>query len=338
MEKTTMDFKNLLNLPTQLFSYKDQLLEYIQLEGVVSRAEVLVSGDCQLIKAQAVINPDVTWQEAKKFYNFLPRKDQAQVRKSGQQLQQGWYNPVTGELDAPGRKPTDERGILVCQMYLQQGATCAYSGDGPCHILDFQVEHIISENGDYPDNIVLVLANVNENKKQNLVSFVNRAEKNLLKGQKVYEREINKKRQNSVSRKGLKEEIELMSKEELKAYVKENGPNKYVWRAVGMSSLGEFRILKNSGQRRAGGSQGNYKGVLDTIAQEFLFGDEEVSKDIFSVCRLLTSEYREGRIQNDVYAREIVSIIETSNNTSSNFSSEKLFNQIVRSSYQWPHL
>ena len=105
-----------------------------------------------------------------------------------------------------------------------------------------------------------------------------------------------------------------------------------------MSSLGEFRILKNSGQKRAGGSQGNYKAVLDTVAREFLFGDEEVAKDIFECCRLLTSKYRNGEIQNNVYAEHICSIIETSPHVPPSFSTEKLFNQILRSTYTWTHL
>jgi hypothetical protein len=333
----SLTVKQLLNIKPQV-TYKDQTLEYDQLQGVAHRAEVLLSGDCKAIKTQSILNPDVTWEEAKEFYNSLSRKDQGMVRKSGQQLEQGWYNPTTGKLDIPGSKPTKERGILICQMYLQQGALCAYSGDGPCHILDFQVEHIVPENGDFPHNIVLALANVNENKKQDIVSFVSRAQKNLLKGRETYQTLIDARRSTTAEKSKEGDVIKAMSIEDLRDYVTANGCNKYVWRRVGMSSLGEFRVLKETGQKRAGGSQGNYKAVLDTVSREYLFGDEDIARDLFSACRLLTSKYRNGEIQNNVYAEHICSIIETSEHTPSGFNAQKLFNQIVTTSYEWTHL
>jgi hypothetical protein len=318
--------------------YKDQLLEFSQLQGVVDRADILLGGDLESIKQQSITNTEVTWEMATDFYNSFPVEIRDLIKKSGQQLLQGWYNPLTKELDAPGSKPTDERGILICQMYLQQDAKCAYSGDGPCHILDFQVEHIVPEDGDYPENIVLVLANVNENKKQNMVTFVNRARRSLSKGREAYQAKIDLKRQENIQNNKDKDKIMAMNFEQLREYVIANGCNKYVWRNVGMSSLGEFRILKNSGKKRAGGSQGNYRMVLDTVAREFLFGDKEVSKDLFSACRLLTSKYRNGEIQNDVYGEHIASIIETSEHKPQNFCFEKLVNQITNSTYKWPHL
>lgn len=318
--------------------YKDQLLEFKQLQGVVQRSEILLSLVQNDIKQQSILDESVTWEVATKFYNSLDKKTQNMVKKSGQQMEQGWYNPSTKKLDKPGSKPTNERGILVCQMYLQQAACCAYSGDGPYHILDFQVEHIIPEEGDFPYNIVLVLANVNENKKQDMVSFVLRAKKNLAKGEDAYQAEINSRREASSEKSALGKTVMAMSFSELKEYVEVNGCNKYVWRRVGMSSLGEFRVLKNSGQRRAGGSQGNYKAVLDTISREFLFGEKEVAEDLFKTCRLLTASYRNGEIQNDVYAEHICDIIKTSSFVPSGFKPEKLFDQIVNSTYKWPHL
>lgn len=330
-------FENsLLNLQPKV-AYKDQLLEFNQVEGVVARAQILLDGDCEAIKNQS-IECNVSWEEATEFFNSLPRKTQNMVKKSGQQLEQGWYNPNTKQLDAPGSKPTKERGILICQMYLQQGAKCAYSGDGPCHILDFQVEHIVPENGDFPENIVLALANVNENKKQDMVAFVERAQKNLAKGKDAYQAEIDARRHSSKQKSAEGDRIMGMSFSELQEFVSTKGCNKYVWRNIGMSSLGEFRILKNSGQKRAGGSQGNYKMVLDTIAREYLFGDKDVASDLFQAARMLTSEYRNGQIQNDVYAEHLSTMISTSEHTPARFSTEKLFNQIIKSTYEWPHL
>ena len=48
--------------------------------------------------------------------------------------------------------------------------------------------------------------------------------------------------------------------------------DKYVWRNIGMSNLSPFRVRKD-GTVRSGGTQGNYKDVLNTIAAEYLFGD-----------------------------------------------------------------
>jgi hypothetical protein len=223
-------------------------------------------------------------------------------------------------------------------MYLKQGARCAYSGDGPCHILDFQVEHIVPEDGDYPFNIVLALANVNENKKQDMKSFVHRAQQNLLKGEIAYQQEIDARRKASAEKSREGDAIMAMTIEELCEYVSAFGCNKYVWRNVGMSSLGEFRILKKTGQKRAGGSQGNYKAILDTISREYLFGDTEMAKDLFHTCRLLYSSYLNGEIQNKVYAEHVCDIIGTSSYVPVGYKPEKLFNQIVNSTYTWPHL
>jgi hypothetical protein len=231
MSKRNQPMSHLSDLIPQV-KYKDQLLEFSQLQGVVDRADILLGGDLESIKQQSITNTEVTWEMATDFYNSFPVEIRDLIKKSGQQLLQGWYNPLTKELDAPGSKPTDERGILICQMYLQQDAKCAYSGDGPCHILDFQVEHIVPEDGDYPENIVLVLANVNENKKQNMVTFVNRARRSLSKGREAYQAEIDLKRQENIQNIKDKDKIMAMNFEQLREYVIANGCNKYVWRNV----------------------------------------------------------------------------------------------------------
>lgn len=335
MEKTNT--LSLLSIGRQV-AYKDQLLEYRQVVGVAARSEVLLCGSQEKIKQQSILNPKVSWEDAKAFYESCPTQTRNMIRKSGQQLEQGWYNPNTGKLDAPGSKPSHERGILICQMYLQQGARCAYSGDGPCNILDFQVEHIVPEDGDYPFNIVMVLANVNENKKQDMVSFVARAQQNLLEGEVAYQKKIDAKREASSKKSKEGDVIMAMDIEALREYVSAFGCNKYVWRNVGMSSLGDFRILKKTGQRRAGGSQGNYKAVLDTISREFLFGDRDTAKDLFNACRRLYSAYLNGEIQNTVYAENVCDIIQSSSFVPDGFKPDKLYNQIVKSTYTWPHL
>ena len=148
----------------------DQRLTFRQLVGLLNQKE-------KVLKRQFLSNKNVSWKEAEQVYNSFSNSEKGKIRSSGQQLLQGYYNPSTETLDPPKTPPTTERGIMIVQMYLQQEALCNYTGCGPYHILDFSVEHIDPSVGDYPNNITLVLANVNGNrKKSSLENFIARQE------------------------------------------------------------------------------------------------------------------------------------------------------------------
>ncbi len=319
--------------------YKDQLLTFIQLEGVVARKDI-ITGPAQAIVAQAKIN-DFSWESAAQAYSTFTKEEQADIRKSGQQLLAGYYDPLTDTIGAPGANPTEARGIMITQMYLNQDRCCAYSGDGPYHILDFQVEHIDPTAGDRPENIVLVLANINENKKQSAQNFIERCERRYEMGELEYNIWY-KSMKDAVKRNHkMKAEILSMSEHELCQYWLTRTTtkyDKYVWRNIGMSSLSEFRILKGSGIKRAGGTQGNYVDILNTIAAEYLFGDPDLARDIYQCARLFRSNYLNGRIQREDYALFNMEIIELSNHLHPGYNREKFYNNIVRNNYSWPHL
>jgi hypothetical protein len=319
--------------------YKDQLLTYKQLVGIIERKKIL-SGDPSLIIESSKIN-DFSWDDAYRAYCTFTKEEQEDIRKSGQQLLTGYYNPTKGSKDLPGVAPTDARGVLITQMYLNQDRCCAYSGDGPYHILDFQVEHIDQKLGDHPDNIVLVLANVNENKKQSIENFIERCQKRFDMGEMEYEIWY-KSMKDAVKRNHkMKAEILSMNEHELCQYWMSRTTNKYdkyVWRNIGMSSLSEFRILKDSGIKRAGGTQGNYVDILNTIAAEYLFGDPDLAREIYQCARLFRSNYLNGQIQREDYALFNIEIIELSNHIYPGYNREKFYNSVVRNNYSWPHL
>ena len=319
--------------------YKDQLLTFKQLEGVIARKDIII-GSSEAIVKQAKIN-DFSWESAAQAYATFTKDEQTDIRKSGQQLLSGYYDPTTDTIGAPGANPTEARGIMITQMYLNQDRCCAYSGDGPYHILDFQVEHIDSAAGDRPENIVLVLANINENKKQSAKNFIERCERRYEMGEMEYNIWY-KSMKDAVKRNHkMKAEILSMSEHELCQYwLTRTTPkyDKYVWRNIGMSSLSEFRIGKTSGIKRAGATQGNYVDILNTVAAEHLFGDPDLAREIYQCARLFRSNYLNGQIQNEDYALFNMEIIELSNHVHSGYNREKFYNNIVRNNYSWPHL
>lgn len=319
--------------------YKDQLLTFKQLEGVVARKDI-ITGPAEAIVAQAKIN-DFSWESAAQAYATFTKEEQADIRKSGQQLLAGYYDPLTNTMGLPGANPTEARGIMITHMYLNQDRCCAYSGDGPYHILDFQVEHIDPTAGDRPENIVLVLANINENKKQSAQNFIERCERRYEMGEMEYNIWYKSMKDAVKSNHKMKAEILSMSEHELCQYWLTRTTtkyDKYVWRNIGMSSLSEFRILKTSGIKRAGGTQGNYVDILNTIAAEYLFGDPDLARDIYQCARLFRSNYLNGRIQREDYAMFNMEIIELSNHVHPGYTREKFYNSIVRNNYSWPHL
>lgn len=319
--------------------YKDQLLTYKQLEGVIARKDLLMGPADQIIK-QSKIN-DFSWESARQAYSTFTTDERADIRKSGQQYEQGYWNPETQSINPPGVNPTNARGILVTQMYLNQDRCCAYSGDGPYHILDFQVEHIDPIGGDHPDNIVLVLANVNENKKQSVESFIDRCQYRYDMGEMEYEIWYKSIKDATKRNHKMKAEILSMSDHELCQYWLTRTTtkyDKYVWRNIGMSSLSEFRILKSTGVKRAGGTQGNYVDILNTIAAEYLFGNPDVAREIYKSARLFRSTFLNGLIQRETYALLNMEIIELSNHVNPGYTREKFYNSVVRNNYSWPHL
>lgn len=324
---------------TRKIDYKDQLLTYEQLSGVIARKHIL-SGSAENIIKQATIN-NFSWESAQQAYCTFTSDERADIRKSGQQLATGYYNPNTQSIDPPGIQPTNARGILVTQMYLNQDRCCAYSGDGPYHILDFQVEHIDPSGGDHPDNIVLVLSNVNENKKRSLDNFLERCQYRYDMGEMEYTKWY-KDMKDAVKRGQKKKSLILsMDDEELRTYWSTRSTpkyDKYVWRNIGMSSLSEFRILKNTGEKRAGGSQGNYVDVLSTIAAEYLFGDPDLAREIYKSARLFRSTFLHGQIQREIYALLTAEVIELSNHINPGYNKEKFLNSVNRNNYSWPHL
>lgn len=324
---------------TRTINYKDQLLTYKQLKGVIARKHILAGPASEIIK-QAKIN-DFSWGSAQQAYSTFTADERADIRKSGQQLRQGYWNPETQSIDAPGVNPTNSRGIFITQMYLNQDRCCAYTGDGPYHILDFQVEHIDPNGGDHPDNMVLVLANVNENKKQSVENFLERCQYRYDMGEREYTKWY-KDMKDAVKRGHKKKSVILsMEDDELRTYWETRSTtkyDKYVWRNIGMSSLGEFRIHVKTGQERAGGTQGNYVDILSTIAAEYLFGDPDLAREIYESARLFRSAYLNGKIQRDVYAILNTEIIELSNHIYPGYNREKFINNVIRNNYSWQHL
>jgi hypothetical protein len=329
-----------MKIPTlkPTIDYKDQLLTLTQIECLISRKEIMSKTPTEIQQACKIC--DITWEEAEQVYYSFDTPTRAMIRKSGQQLQQGYYNPSKGDLDAPGTQPTDARGILITKMWIEQGFKCAYTSDGPRSILDFQVEHIIPGEGDYPSNIVLVLANVNENKKSSTMEyFIERNIKRYERGE--YETWYKSMKEAAAKNQKVKVEILDMDDEELRAYIT-GTPNKkydkYLWRNIGMSSLSGFRIKKSTGEKRAGGSQGNYKEVLNTILLEYLFGDQDLAREIYNSAKLFRSKYLEGQIQSDVYAHLTADVIELSNHVVSGYNRDKFISKVIRNNYSWPHL
>ena len=320
----------------------NQILDWEQCQGLINNKRNLLMG--RQVVRDAVMVRDVSWEEAEDFYNNLSTPDRAMVRKSGQQgicgegeNTLGWYDPDT---DALTKNPTHGRGILICQLYLNQGGRCAYTQTGPYNILDFQVEHIIANGGDHPDNWFLVAYNVNENRKQSrMTKFINRWEKRAANGQEEFEKWYNDLKK--AANKGQRAKVTILSMEEddLRDYL-DICPakyEKYMWRNIGMSSLQPFRLTK-AGVARPGGSQGNYKEVLNTVLNEYLRGDKELARQIYRVIRIGAAKYVNGEINNTDYVEIMCEMIELSNHQAVKYNREKFTAKVLRNTYSWPNL
>jgi len=312
--------------------YKSQILSYEEAMALVKNKNILLNGN------SVITSKEISWEFAKFVYESYSTHEKYLIRKSGQHLKQGYYNPNTGKLDSPNTPPTPERGIMIVQMYLQQEAMCAYTGLGPNHILDFQIEHKDPEGGDYPENITLVRANVNENrKKSTMEEFIVRHERELKKGKDSYDAKYKAKAEANKNSKKRKASILGMSEEELADAWSTNKilskDEKYIWRNINMSSLSKFRVNKTTGAKRAGGSQGNYKPILNTIAREYLYGSKELARNIFDECCVLRNEYLDQIISLHEYAKKSVDI--SSHSEFFDDNKEKMIDKIVKSNYNY---
>jgi len=104
-----------------------------------------------------------------------------------------------------------------------------------------------------------------------------------------------------------------------------------------MSSLQPFRLTKK-GVARAGGSQGNYKEVLNTVLQEYLYGDKNLAAQIFHTVRSGADRYVRGFINNTDYVEMMCAAIELSNHVAVEYNKEKFTAKVLRNTYSWPHL
>jgi len=312
-----------------------QILTWQQVQGLLANEETLLSGGAAIREKAYTV--DTTWAAAEEYYHAHSTADRALIRKTGQQNQIGWWDPAT---QTHTDNPTHARGILVCQMYLNQDCKCAYTGTGPYSILDFQVEHIEPNGGDHPDNMLLVVYNVNENRKQSTMEgFIARWRKRASKGMEEYNTWYDDTMK--ASAKGQKEKVKILSmdEEELKTFapICAKKYHKYMWRNIGMSSLQPFRLTKK-GVARAGGSQGNYKEVLNTVLQEYLYGDKNLAAQIFHTVRSGADRYVRGFINNTDYVEMMCAAIELSNHVAVEYNREKFTTKVLRNTYSWPHL
>jgi len=320
--------------------YKNQQLTFEESTALRENKSNLLKNSYKMIEKE------ISWDFAKFVYESFSTKEKLKIRNSGQQKMQGYYNPNTGELDAPNTQPTHERGIMVIQMWLQQDARCGYTKLGPKHILDLQVEHKNPEGGDYPENIVLVLANVNENRKAtSMEKFLLSVEKKLasVNGSKeMYDKNYNNSVKSKDNDKEIKAWILSMSEDELA----DNFCNdkilpkfqKYVWRhpAVNMSSLSPFRLNTQTGVKRSGGSQGNYKNILNTISCEHLCGDKKLARNIYDTCRLYREEYLNDKITLQEYAEGCANSVATSPFFAEYCNNKKkLIDKIIKNNYDF---
>jgi len=313
----------------------NQSLNYEQASGLIANADVLLTEDIQQILA-AVDYQHVKKTEAEKFYYTFKPADRNMIRKSGQQGKIGWYDPATGTTTT---NPTDARAIAICQLYLGQKRKCAYT-HVQADILDMQVEHFVPNGGDKPDNWLLVLSNVNMNRKQSsMADFIDR-HRHVEDKEAFIAKEEKRKAKNEANR-DRKEMILDMTEDELRAFTPGNAKEwEYVHRAVGMSSLQKFR-LTTDGVQRSGGSQGNYKEVLNTIALEYLHGSKELARQIYDTCRAGADMYVNGKIQNDAYVNVLCDAIELSNHQYVKYNRKKFTKRLLtgkKALYKWPNV
>ena len=104
-----------------------------------------------------------------------------------------------------------------------------------------------------------------------------------------------------------------------------------------MSSLQPFRLTK-AGVARPGGSQGNYKEVLNTVLNEYLRGDKELARQIYRVIRIGAAKYVNGEINNTDYVEIMCEMIELSNHQAVKYNREKFTAKVLRNTYSWPNL
>lgn len=313
----------------------NQSLDYEQASGLIANADVLLTEDIKQILT-AMNYQHVKKTEAEKFYYTFKPADRYQIRKSGQQGKIGWYDPATGTITT---SPTDARAIAICQQYLGQKCRCAYT-HVEADILDMQVEHFVPNGGDKPDNWLLVLSNVNMNRKQSsMADFIDR-HRHVEDKEAFIAKEEKRKAKNEANR-DRKEMILDMTEDELRAFTPGNAKEwEYVHRAVGMSSLQKFR-LTTDGVQRSGGSQGNYKEVLNTIALEYLHGSKELARQIYDTCRAGADLYINGKIQNDTYASILCDAIELSNHQYVKYNRQKFTKSLLtgkKALYKWQNL
>ena len=320
----------------------NQILDWQQCQGLIANKKTLLMGR-QAVR-DAIVVAETTWEEATDFYYSLSTADRSMVRKSGQQgicgdgdNTLGWYDPESNSLT---KNPTHARGISICQAYLNQGRKCAYTHTGPYNILDFQVEHIEPNAGDHPDNWFLVVYNVNENRKQSrMTAFIQRWEDRAANGEQEFTNWYNDLKKASDKGQRAKVSILSMNEDDLRDYLFECPVKyeKYMWRNIGMSSLQPFRLTK-AGVARPGGSQGNYKPVMNTILREYLLGDKDLARQIFRTVRIGAAKYVNGEINNTDYVNIMCECVELSNHQDVKYNREKFTAQVLRNTYSWPHL
>lgn len=320
----------------------NQILTWHQVQGLLANRETLLAGPDAIRKEAFIV--DTTPNAAAEYYWQYSTAERAMIRKTGQQGKchdgdntLGWWDPKTQTYTD---NPTHDRGILICQMYLNQNGRCAYTRTGPYSILDFQVEHIDPNAGDHPENMLLVVYNVNENRKQSsMEKFIERWEHRARRGEEAFNlwcEELEK-----AVKKGQAAKIKIlgMTEDELADYVPScpKKYEKYLWRVIGMSSLQPFRLTK-AGVARPGGSQGNYKEVLNTVLYEYLYGNKELAQRIYGMARFAADRYVRGFIQNTQYIKEVCDAVELSDHVVSGYNREKFTAKVLRNTYSWPHL
>ena len=317
----------------------NQQLTWEEATNLVKNKSVIASEDAYTIR-QAIpgwnssVPEHLTYRTFCENYDALPSATKAMIRKSGQQSQTGWYCPFEGLT----KNPTDGRGKQIYKLYHCQRGRCAYT-HVECDILDMQIEHVVPGGGDDPYNWLLVKSNVNMNRKRtNLTKWVAKWEKKVAKGKAHFEAEYAKKELKNNANRLVKELILGMTEDELREFTPSKAKEwEYVHRAVGMSSLGTHRLLKN-GEVRAGGSQGNYKEVLNTVALEYLHGDKELAEQMFRTAKAACTQYLNGKIQNDTYVNILADTIELSKHQYVKYNRQKFIKKVLRNTYKWPNV
>ena len=318
-----------------------QVPTWEQAIGIYNNSFMKIGWSGQYVPVSILAN-EVSWETAKAYYESLPSNVKQHVKKTGQPMEQDgkyrYWNPITKEYTA---NPTPERGIWICQMYLKQDKKCGYCQlEYP--IEEMQAEHLVPEHGDTESNILMAHYAVNQNRKQtDFKVWYSNTTKRVKWGEEAYTQWFNDRQKASAQGQQRKVEILDMSDDQLKKVWQsgliESKYEKYAWRNIGMSSL-QLKRLRKDGTHRPGGSQGNYKEVLNTITNEYLFGDKELAKSIFKKCRAAANDYVEGKIQNDTYVDELCDLIESSNHPWVKYNRETFTKKVIRNTYKWPNL